>query len=104
MRCSPTAEAAAGLAAGGRAPSRVVHMATRDAGHGCVDLWPLERERAGDGARPWAPVDAEPPESANKKLAGRIARAIKAMVGARARRCSTARPGLAARAGATATC
>lgn len=58
----------------------VVHIANRPPGGGTVDLWPLERTEPEDDPDPWTPVDAEPPEGANKKLARRIAREIKAAV------------------------
>jgi ATP-dependent helicase/nuclease subunit A len=58
----------------------VVHIARRDAGLGSVELWPLEQSEPAPETDPWAPVDVEPPEGANKKLARRIARRIKAMV------------------------
>ena len=61
----------------------IVHIARRRADPGCVDLWPLEESEPYDEPDPWAPVDQEPPESANKKLARRIARAIKTSVDAR---------------------
>jgi ATP-dependent helicase/nuclease subunit A len=67
----------------GEAPNKLdfplAHRARRDPA-GCVDLWPLEA--AGESADPdaWAPVDSEPEESANRRLAKRIARAIVAMV------------------------
>ncbi|HVN00187.1 MAG TPA: double-strand break repair helicase AddA, partial [Caulobacteraceae bacterium] len=57
----------------------ISHRAVRGGG-GCVDLWPLEKTEPPEEADPWAPVDAEPPKSANKELARRIASAIKAMV------------------------
>ena len=65
----PRAEAAA-----------VVHEAVRtDAG--CVDLWPLEREEKSDIRDAWdAPLDEEGEASANKRLAGRIADEIAALV------------------------
>ncbi|HEY2481306.1 MAG TPA: double-strand break repair helicase AddA [Caulobacteraceae bacterium] len=56
------------------------HRPTRT-DHGCVELWPLEQgETAETEDDPWAPVDREPPKSANKFLAQRIARAIVDMV------------------------
>ena len=58
----------------------LIHKATREPA-GCVELWPLEANEPGEEVDPWAPVDSEPPRSANKLLAGRIARAIVAMVG-----------------------
>ncbi|MFI4976268.1 MAG: double-strand break repair helicase AddA [Caulobacterales bacterium] len=73
--------AAAGLkpAGDGVAAFPVKHIARRDPG-GCVDLWPLEEGEPWDEPDPWAPVDATPPESATKKLARRIAAAIRTMV------------------------
>jgi ATP-dependent helicase/nuclease subunit A len=62
------------------ATALITHRSTRGRG-GSVDLWPLEVTEPWDEPDPWAPVDAEPPESANKKLARRIALEIKAMVG-----------------------
>ena len=58
----------------------IVHVARRLGDPGCVDLWPLEESEPDLEADVWAPVDQEPAESANKKLARRIARAIKASV------------------------
>ncbi len=58
----------------------VTHIARRPEGHGAVDFWPLEETEPEQETDPWLPVDHEPAESANKKLARRIARAIKAMV------------------------
>jgi len=58
----------------------IVHLSQRGSDPGCVDLWPLEESEPYEEPDPWAPVDQEPPESANKKLARRIARAIKASV------------------------
>ncbi len=55
------------------------HDARRAEG-GCVELWPLEVTDQTVEVDPWEPVDAEPAESANKKLARRIAISIKAMV------------------------
>ena len=57
------------------------HEATRPPGHGAVDVWPLEAGDIAPDTDPWAPVDQEPPEGANKKLARRIAREIAAMAG-----------------------
>jgi len=60
------------------------HKARRDPA-GCVDLWPLEAAGESVETDAWAPVDSEPEESANRRLARRIARAIVAMVAARDR-------------------
>ncbi|HEY3798978.1 MAG TPA: double-strand break repair helicase AddA, partial [Caulobacteraceae bacterium] len=72
--------ARAGLQLQGTLATPVQHRATRtDAG--AVDLWPLEEGEVSDQPdNPWAPVDAEAPESGNKKLARRLARAIREMV------------------------
>jgi ATP-dependent helicase/nuclease subunit A len=75
-------EAAAGLSAGA-ALAPVLHRPSREPGFGGVDAWPLFEGEALEETDPWAPVDAEPPESANKKLARALARAIKAQVAAR---------------------
>ncbi len=48
---------------------------------GCVELWPLEFTEPGAEIDVWAPVDSEPEESANRKLARRIALSIVGMVG-----------------------
>ena len=74
-------EAAAGLRPAEDAEAAAIrHLARRDAGYGAVDLWPLEESEPYEEPDPWAPVDIEPPESANKKLARRIARSIKASI------------------------
>jgi len=72
-------DAAAGLKPQGSAAFPIQHLATRPAG-GCVELWPLEESEPWDEPDPWAPVDAEPPESATKKLARRIAAEVLATV------------------------
>src|SRR6185437_10834523 len=71
--------AAAGLKPAGSAAFPLQHLATRGPG-GSVELWPLEETDEVEETDPWAPVDAEPKESANKKLARRIAGALKQMV------------------------
>jgi ATP-dependent helicase/nuclease subunit A len=77
-------DARAGLTPGA-APDAdpITHIARREAGHGAVDFWPLEESEPDVEADPWDPVDKEPSESANKKLARRIARAVRAMVARR---------------------
>jgi ATP-dependent helicase/nuclease subunit A len=55
------------------------HTARRPRG-GCVELWPKIQGEPAPEVDPWAPVDSEGPRSANKRLAGEIARAIHAMV------------------------
>ncbi len=72
-------DAAAGLKPAGSAAFPLQHVATREPG-GSVELWPLEETDETEETDPWAPVDAEPKESANKKLARRIAAALKQMV------------------------
>ena len=64
-----------------RSGDPIRHEAVRPPGHGAVDIWPLEVGDEAPESDPWAPVDQDPPESAPKKLARRIARQVKAMVG-----------------------
>ena len=48
---------------------------------GCVDVWPLEVEARGEEREAWdAPLDAELEDSANRRLARRIAAEIKALI------------------------
>ena len=48
---------------------------------GCVDLWPLDKEEKREPPDAWdAPQDAEPEESARKRLARRIADEIAALI------------------------
>ena len=62
-------------------PERVVHEAVRHDHAGCVDVWPLEVEKKGEEREAWdAPLDAEPEDSANRRLARRIADEIKALI------------------------
>ena len=63
-----------------RSADAIRHEAVRPPGHGGVEVWPLEVSDKPPETDPWAPVDVDPPESAPKKLARRIAREIKAMV------------------------
>ncbi len=59
----------------------VRHLTIRENHTGCVDIWPLEREEAGEERDAWTdPLDAEGPRSANRRLAERIAAEIKALV------------------------
>ncbi len=59
-------------APGGEAVVR--HLAMRAEHAGCVDVWPLEREEAGQEREAWdEPLDVEGPRSANRRLAERIA-------------------------------
>ena len=77
-------EARAGLTPGVAADVESVrHLPKREAGYGAVDFWPLEEGDPNPDVDPWDPVDLEPAESANKKLARRIARSIRRMVDAR---------------------
>jgi ATP-dependent helicase/nuclease subunit A len=55
------------------------HIARRT-DRGCVDLWPLEVDLPAEDVDPWSPVDSDPPTSANKRLARRIAQEIRAAV------------------------
>lgn len=74
-------QAAAGLRpAVGAEVEDIRHVARREAGLGAVDLWPLEDSEPDEERDVWDPVDAEPKDSANKKLARRIALAIKGAV------------------------
>ncbi len=58
----------------------VRHVANRSQ-PGCVEVWDLMLEQPGARREAWdAPVDLEPETSANRRLAGRIAREIKAMI------------------------
>ncbi len=60
---------------------QVTHTAARADHAGCVDIWPLEVERKADEREAWdAPLDAEPEDSANRRLARRIAAEIKALI------------------------
>jgi ATP-dependent helicase/nuclease subunit A len=57
------------------------HIPMRQGQHGCVDLWPLEREVRGEERDAWtAPLDLEGEGSATKRLAGNIACEIQALV------------------------
>ena len=59
----------------------VRHLTIRENEGGCVDIWPLEREEAGDEPEAWDdPLDVEGPRSANRRLAERIAEEIRALV------------------------
>ena len=62
-------------------PEAVVHKAQRLDHAGCVDVWPLEVEKKGEEREAWdAPLDAEAEDSANRRLARRIAAEIKALI------------------------
>ncbi len=71
-------ELAAAIQPGGGAVS---HEAVRLEHAGCVDIWPLEVDRKAPERAAWdAPLDAEPEDSANRRLARRIAAEIKALI------------------------
>ncbi|HSZ51398.1 MAG TPA: UvrD-helicase domain-containing protein, partial [Caulobacteraceae bacterium] len=55
------------------------HLARRT-DRGCVDLWPLEIDVPAEEADPWSPVDSDPPTSATRRLARRIAVEVRAAV------------------------
>jgi ATP-dependent helicase/nuclease subunit A len=59
----------------------VLHKPTRTDHTGCVDVWPLEVEAKGEEREAWdAPLDAEPEDSANRRLARKIAAEIGALI------------------------
>ncbi|ALL11983.1 double-strand break repair helicase AddA [Caulobacter henricii] len=59
----------------------VTHQPFRTDGPGCVDLWPLTRERPGEERDAWeAPLDAEAEHSANRRLAEAMAAEIKGIL------------------------
>jgi ATP-dependent helicase/nuclease subunit A len=61
--------------------SIVRHLANRRNDHGCVDIWPLEREEATEERKAWdEPLDIESAHGANRRLAERIAGEIAALV------------------------
>jgi ATP-dependent helicase/nuclease subunit A len=79
---SPPQLAAAIQPRPGGDPEPVLHKATRTGHAGCVDIWPLEVDAKGEEREAWdAPLDAEPEDSANRRLARRIAAEIKALIG-----------------------
>ena len=56
------------------------HHAFRE-DHGCVDLWPWDEDSKTEESPAWdAPLDGDPPESARKRLARRIALTIREAV------------------------
>ncbi|WP_269714988.1 double-strand break repair helicase AddA [Caulobacter sp. NIBR2454] len=60
---------------------RVIHRPFRIEHAGCVDLWPLEQEIKEDERDAWdTPLDVESAQSANRRLARRIAAEIKALL------------------------
>jgi ATP-dependent helicase/nuclease subunit A len=89
-------EALAGLRPEGPTIGEIVAHTPRRENAGCVDVWPLEEGEVQEETDPWAPVDVEPAESANKRLARRIAAQVKAMIDRREavidKKTKTARP------------
>jgi ATP-dependent helicase/nuclease subunit A len=78
---SPPQLAAAIQPRPGGVPEPVRHKATRTGHAGCVDIWPLEVDAKAEEREAWdAPLDAEPEDSANRRLARRIAAEIKALI------------------------
>jgi len=73
-------QALAGLRPDGPTLDDIVTHTPRRPQAGCVDVWPLEEGQVQEEGDPWAPVDIEPAESANKRLARRIAAQVKAMI------------------------
>jgi len=68
-------------AAGDAAPEAIRHEAMRKDHAGCVDLWPLDREEPGEQRDAWdAPLDQVTEQSANRRLAERIAGEIQALI------------------------
>ena len=64
-----------------RARRRCIHETVRQDHPGCVDIWPLEVDRKAEEREAWdAPLDAEPEDSANRRLARRIAAEIEALI------------------------
>lgn len=64
-----------------RGEEAVRHHPMRRHHRGCVDLWPLEREPKGEDRQAWdAPLDADGPASANRRLAENIAQEIEDLV------------------------
>jgi ATP-dependent helicase/nuclease subunit A len=64
-------------------PEAVTHEAAEArADHpGCVDIWPLEVEKKAEEREAWdAPLDAESETGANRRLAQKIAREIRALI------------------------
>ncbi len=59
----------------------VTHRAKRDDHAGCVDIWPLEVDHKAEEREAWdTPLDAEPDDSANRRLARRIAMEIETLI------------------------
>ena len=58
----------------------LAHAPRRPLGAGAVDLWPLETDERIDPPDAWDPVDAEPPESARKRLARKVAAEVARIV------------------------
>jgi len=66
------------------AETELKHLPKRLDHPGCVDVWDLEVEKKGQERDAWElPLDIEPEDSANKKLARRIANEIQALIARR---------------------
>ena len=74
-------EVKTGLLPGHASDAPIAHECHR-ADPGCVELWPLETADPVEEVDPWLPVDADPPASANKKLAQRIAAEVARLISA----------------------
>jgi ATP-dependent helicase/nuclease subunit A len=62
-------------------PEAVKHLAVRLDHDGCVDVWEPEVEAKGEERLAWdAPLDAEAEDSANRRLARKIAREVAALI------------------------
>ncbi len=60
--------------------TREPHKANRIGDPGSVELWPLYEDQKSDPPDAWEPVDAEPAQSARKRLARDLAREIRRQV------------------------
>jgi ATP-dependent helicase/nuclease subunit A len=68
----------------GPTPEKVAHIPVRTEHAGCVDVWDPEVERKGQERDAWdLPLDIEAEDSANRKLARRIAAEIKDLIARR---------------------
>jgi ATP-dependent helicase/nuclease subunit A len=65
-------------------PQKLVHQSTRKGEQGLFELWPLMESDEKAERLPWqAPVDQYPPRSGLRKLAQKLAEAIKSWIGKR---------------------
>ncbi len=68
----------------GNAPADIVHESNRATEHGTVELWPLIEPDEKEQPEPWlAPVDTEPANAPSRKLARKVADAVKSWIGQR---------------------